>query len=145
MKLSSDLERKHLRAKGQAGFRPSHQTINHNFTVRAIIEEAQHRSSKVYCCFVDFRKAFESVLREAFFQRLKEIGISPTLLTAITRLYESVLDRLRTVNGISDFVRSTIGVKQGCPLSPTLFWICIYELEAFLHEHIQDSDRCLLH
>jgi hypothetical protein len=112
---------------------------------RAIIEEARHRSSKVYCCFVDFRKAFDSVPREALFQRLRDIGISPTLLTAIMRLYESVLGRLRTVHGISDFIRSTIGVKQGCPLSPTLFGIYIDELEAFLHEHIQDNDGCLLH
>jgi hypothetical protein len=46
---------------------------------------------------------------------------------------------------MSDFIKSTIGVKQGCPLSPTLFGIYIDELEAFLHEHIQDSDGCLLH
>jgi hypothetical protein len=61
------------------------------------------------------------------------------------RLYESVLGRLHTAHGMSDFIRSTIGVKQGCPLSPTLFGIYIDELEAFLHEHIQDGDRCLLH
>jgi hypothetical protein len=46
---------------------------------------------------------------------------------------------------MSDFIRSTIGVKQGCPSSPTLFGIYIDELEAFLHEHIQNSDGCLLH
>ena len=60
-------------------------------------------------------------------------------------LYKSVLGRLRTARGMSEFIRSTIGVKQGCPLSPTLFGIYIDELEAFLHEHIQDIDGCLLH
>jgi len=44
-----------------------------------------------------------------------------------------------------DFIQSTIGVKQGCPLSPTLFGIYIDELEAFLHDHIQDTNGCLLH
>jgi hypothetical protein len=85
---------------------------------------------------VDFWKAFDSVPWEALFQRLKDIGIFDTLLTTIMRLYELVLGRLRTVQGISDFIRSTIGVKQGCPLSPTLFGIYIDELESFLHEHI---------
>jgi hypothetical protein len=111
MKLSSELERRHLRARGQAGFRPTHQTTNHIFNLRAIIEEAHHRFLKVYYCFVDFQKAFDSVSREALFQRLKDIAISRTLLTAIMRLYESVLSRLRTAHGISYFIKSTIKVK----------------------------------
>jgi hypothetical protein len=48
------------------------------------------------------------------------------------RLYESDLGRLRKVHGILDFIKSTIGIY-------------IDELEAFLHEHIQDNDGCLLH
>jgi hypothetical protein len=134
-KLSSDLQQRHLRAREQAGFRPPHQNIDHIFTLCVVIE-ARHRSSKVYCCFVDFQKAFDFVSREALLQRLKDIDISATLLTAITHLYESILGRLCTAHGLSDFIRSTIGVKQGCPLSPTLFGIYIDELEAFLHEHI---------
>jgi hypothetical protein len=67
MKLSCDLEQRHLRDRGQAGFRSAHQTINHIFTLRDIIEEARHRSSKVYCCYVDFQKAFDYVPREALF------------------------------------------------------------------------------
>lgn len=61
------------------------------------------------------------------------------------RLYEAILGRLRTVGGLSNFIRSTIRVKQGCPLSPTLFGIYIDELESFLREHIKDTDGCLLH
>ena len=61
------------------------------------------------------------------------------------RLYESVQGRLRIAQGLSEFIRSTIGVKQGCLLSPTLFGIDIDELEAFLQEHTQEKDGCLLH
>jgi hypothetical protein len=48
-------------------------------------------------------------------------------------------------HGLSDFIQSTIGVKQGSPLSLTLFGIYIDELESFLHEHIQEGDSFLLH
>jgi hypothetical protein len=47
--------------------------------------------------------------------------------------------------GLSDFIQSTIRVKQGCPLSPTLFGIYIDEMKSYLHEHIQEGDGCLLH
>ena len=46
---------------------------------------------------------------------------------------------------MSDFIKSTIEVKQGCPQSPTLFGIYIDELESFFHDHIQDGDGCHLH
>jgi len=78
-------------------------------------------------------------------QRLRKIGVSPILLKTIMRLYESVQGRLRIAQGLSEFIRSTIGVKQGCLLSPTLFGIYIDELEAFLQEHTQEKDGCLLH
>jgi hypothetical protein len=61
------------------------------------------------------------------------------------RLYESVSGHLRMAHGLFYFIQSTIGVKQGCSLSSTLFEIYIDELESFLHEHIQEGDGCLLH
>lgn len=59
-----------------------------------------------------------------------------TLLTSIMYLYELILGLLRTAHGMYNFTQSTIGVKQGCLLSPTLFGIYIDELEEFLHEHV---------
>jgi len=41
--------------------------LNHSLTLRAIIGEARYHNG-VFCYFVDFQKAFESLLREALFQ-----------------------------------------------------------------------------
>ena len=67
------------------------------------------------------------------------------LQTTILRLYEKVIGRLRTPEGFSDPIQSTIGVKQGCPLSPTLFGLYIDELEDFLMKSSQPGDGCYLH
>ena len=52
--------------------------------------------------------------------------------------------RLRTPKGFSVPIQSTIRVKQGCPLSP-LFGLYIDELEDFLANSSQTSDKCYLH
>lgn len=100
--LSSELNMRNCRAKGQAGFKVDYQTMDHRFTLRAIIEEAYHHSKKLYYYFVDFHKAFDSIPRVALFQRLRNIGISEILLKAIIRLYEIVIGRLRTIEGLSN-------------------------------------------
>ena len=115
------------------------------FTLRAIIEEARHCSEKVYCCFVDFCKDFDFVPRMSLFQRLSEVGISDMLFTAIRRLYEKVIGRFNTSEGFSIPIQSTIGMKQGCSLSPTLFGLYIDKLEDFLGNSSQPGDRCYLH
>ena len=75
--------------------------MDHVFTLRAIIEEARYHFEKVYCCFVDFRKAFDFVPRMALLQKLREIEISDMMLTAIMHLYEKVIGRFKTSEGFS--------------------------------------------
>ena len=38
---------------------------------------------------------------------------------------------------VSEFFNSTIGVKQGFPLSPTLFALCIDELEEMVAKFVR--------
>ena len=118
--------------------------MDHIFTLRAIIEDARYRLKKVYCCFVDFCKAFDSVPRMALFQRCRMIGTSKTL-TIIMRLYKTMVCRFKTPEGFSVPIHSTIRVKQGCPLSPTLFGLYIDELEDFLLKSSLPGDGCYLY
>lgn len=66
-------------------------------------------------------------------------------MTAIMRLYEHVTGRFRTPEGFSAPIQSTIEVKQGCHLSPTLFGIYIDELETFLRDSSLPSNGGYLH
>ncbi|MCO5554543.1 hypothetical protein L7F22_008073 [Adiantum nelumboides] len=59
--LSRYAEREGLRAPGQAGFRRTFSTVDHIFTLRCLIEQSRSRGRRLYCCFVDFRKAFDTV------------------------------------------------------------------------------------
>lgn len=76
--------------------------------------------------FVDFRKAFDTVPRARLMRRMQDLGVPKEIIWGIMALYGSVIGHVRTPEGISDTVHSTIGVKQGCPLSPTLFCVRLH-------------------
>ena len=130
--LSDYMETLSLRAPEQAGFRRAFSTIDHIFTLRCLIDQTKARKKKLYCCFVDFRKAFDTVPRERLFDRLKRLEIPNDIIWAIYALYQHVFGCVRCPGGLSDCFTSTIGVKQGCPLSPTLFGIYIDEITDFI-------------
>jgi hypothetical protein len=112
----------------QAGFRANYSTIDHIFTLYSIVQKYLLNKTKLYVAFVDFRKAFDSVNRNALWHVLRKNGINGKLYMALKGVYKSVLACVR-VNGIySDFFDCPNGVKQGCLLSPQMFSFFINEL-----------------
>lgn len=77
--------------------------------------------------------------------QLRSLGIPETGLVAILTLYETLSSQVRTRDGLSKSILSTIGVKQGCPLSPTLFGLYIDKVESVSLETINLESGCLLH
>ncbi|MCO5547078.1 hypothetical protein L7F22_000519 [Adiantum nelumboides] len=63
-----------------------------------------------------------------------DLGVGEEMIWGIYALYEHVSCRVRCPGGISDTLVSTIGVKQGCPLSPTLFGLYIDEIVDFIQQ-----------
>jgi ribonuclease HI len=70
---------------------------------------------------VDFKKAFDSVSHEAIFALIKQIGLPAQHCNAIQSLFNNA--HCFTTTDRSNPLRIDFhsGVKQGCPLSPTLF------------------------
>lgn len=131
-RLSRWAESEGIRAAGQAGFRRGFSTLDHILTLRAIIEEGRASGRRIYCSFVDFRKAFDMVPRARLMRRLQEMGVPTQLIWGIMALYRSVTGQVYTTEGVSDLIHSSIGVKQGCPLSPTLFGMYIDEVSDYI-------------
>ena len=118
----------------QAGFRKNYSTIDHIFSLYAMINMQFSKNKKLYVCFVDYRKAFDSVNREALFRVLERNGITGNFLLAVKSIYKKVLAAVRHNGEISDYFDCPTGLKQGCLLSPKLFSIFMTEISSALNE-----------
>ena len=130
-----------LRADGQAGFRRDHRTLDNIFIMRTLIEQCKSRDihrtgqkKKLYACFVDFKKAFDTVPRDLLWRALARIGMGPKMMHCIKSMYDTDTARVQTQTGLTDAFCCTIGVKQGCPLSPNLFGLYLDSLQATLQD-----------
>ena len=77
----------------QLGFSKGAQTTDHILTLSTIISKYEKLKTPVYAIFVDFRKAFDSVCREALCLKLARQGIHGNLFktykTYVQELYWS--------------------------------------------------------
>lgn len=128
-RISAFTETAGTRSAGQAGFRQGFGCSDHTMTLRTIIERQRARGQRLYACFVDFQQAFDRVPRDLLWGKLERAGLGGWALRAVRALYASVPMCVKTPTGYSRCFYSGLGVKQGCPLSPTLFGLYIDDFE----------------
>ena len=71
----------------QAGFRPEFSTIDHIFTLHAIIEYYKSKKGRVYCAFIDYSKAFDLIDRASLWLKLLNSGINGRVFNVIYYMY----------------------------------------------------------
>ena len=54
----------------QVGFREGYSTIDHAFVLHLVIELYQSVLKRVFCAFIDYRKAFDSIDRSLLWPKL---------------------------------------------------------------------------
>jgi hypothetical protein len=133
-RISQWAETNDVRAKGQAGFKKDFRTTNNLFILRTLTEQARFQKKQLYTCFVDFKKAFDTIPRDLLWQVLEGLGISGRILECLRSIYRQNRACLHhPKEGSTPTFLCRIEVKQGCPLSPLLFGLFIDGLEKRLN------------
>ena len=110
-----------LLRKNQNGFRKGRGTLSQILSIRRILEEMRKLDKEVILCFVDFKKAFDSINREKMFEILKLYGIPDKIILAIRALYTSTKAKVVSPDGDTEMFDIHAGVLQGDTLAPFLF------------------------
>lgn len=92
---------------------------------------------------LDISKAFDRVWHDALINKLRSIGIHPSLVSWIENFLSERSIAVRVDGVLSDFHAVNSGVPQGCVLSPLLFLVFINDLlscsDNRLHSFADDS------
>ena len=108
-------------AEEQAGFREGRSTTEQIFNLRLLCEKHLQHQQELYHVFVDFKKAFDRVWHEALWATMKKINIGKRLISTIQQLYANATSAVLAHNVTGEWFHTTVGVRQGCLLSPSLF------------------------
>ncbi|HLX54571.1 MAG TPA: reverse transcriptase family protein, partial [Aquella sp.] len=87
------------------------------------------RKKKLFCFFIDFKAAFDSIPWDALFYKLYRLGFSDKIVKLLSGLYSGSSCSVKLKEGQTKSFLVNVGVKQGCLLSPLLFALYINDME----------------
>ena len=111
--------------KNQNGFRRNRSTTSQILTIRRIREGVRAKNLEATILFVDFAKAFDSILRGKMEQILLVYGLLKETVAATLMLYKNTKVKVRFPDWDTDYFDNVAVVLQGNTLAPYLFIICL--------------------
>ena len=114
--------------KEQIGFEKKTRPSDHLLVIKTLTDSYTNAGKKLFACFVDFQKAFDSVWRTRLFYQLIKYGMNTETIKLIKDMYEKTSICLKLNGLLTPPFRTYRGVRQGCSLSPKLFNILINDI-----------------
>ena len=106
-------ETEEILAEEQAGFKAGRSTTEQIFNVRLIIETPASTNRP--------HPQFHFIWHEGLWQVTRNYNFDEDLIQIIQALYAKSNNAVLLNNQLGELFRTTVGVLQGCPLSPVLF------------------------
>lgn len=137
-RLQNLIEQDRKLVDSQAAYRKDFSTIDQIFILKSLINKYTIRGKKkLFGCFVDFKKAFDSVWHGGLlFKLLDQYHIGGRFYGVIKNMYATAQSCVRLPDGITDAFPIQKGIKQGDTLSPFLFNLYVNDINYIL------TDRC---
>ncbi|KAK2713822.1 hypothetical protein QYM36_009640 [Artemia franciscana] len=95
------------------------------FAFRFIIQQFERYNLPLILMFLDLIAAFDSVTRQKLWKILENDGMPLKFVDLMKAYYDASLSRVRVYGEETEEFLVEFGPKQGCVLSPTLFYFCI--------------------
>ena len=145
-------DKNNLISRFQGSGKKNSRTADNHMIIRFLFDKiVKGEKKKLYCCFVDIKKAFDFTNRNhLFYKLLTDYGIGGNFLNILMELYSDHKVFVRVSDGLLQPITTTIGLKQGCCLSSLLFNIFVNNLPSIFDQSCDpvsisnESFNCLL-
>lgn len=108
-------------ADEQAGFRKDRSTIQQILALKLIAEKARRKNKRIYNCFIDFQKAFDSIDQTVTWAVLESYGVDNKLIKLLKNISDNAKSAIRIFGEIGSWFETSRGSRQGDNISPTVF------------------------
>ena len=143
-RLTEIIENKNFLKQNQIGFRKGFRTADRVLTVKTLIDKYLSQNKKLYLCFVHFKKACDTVWRIGLLSKLQSYGISNRFIDLLYSMYCKTKSSVQLQNGLTRALPTTIGLKQGCNVSPILFNYLLMIVTTFLMKSLVNQPNSLI-
>ena len=150
-RLERKCERERLICPGQGSGRKGSRTSDHLMIIRFLIDKyCNVGGKKLFACFFDLRKAFDTVPRlRLFYTILKEYKVGGNYLKVLQEIYTNNHVYVKTSEGLCQPFSTTVGVLQGEVMSPLLFNIFVNKISDIFDQscdpvQINNTDQSFL-
>ena len=109
------------------GFRAGRSITEQIFNLRILGEKYLQHQQNLYYVFIDFKKASDRVWHEALWATMRKY-INASIIQPIENLYDTAQSAVLFNGSTGEWFRTTVGVWEGCLLSPTLFYIFLEKI-----------------
>lgn len=114
----------------QFEFRTGRRTADAIFVLNVVNKKTKRKKGKIFAFFTDLKAAFDKVDRTKLKEMMERADVSDRLRRKIMETYKEMKNKVKTGERSSEEFWTRKGLRQGCPLNPTLFNLYIMDLEA---------------
>ena len=94
---------KNIILEEQLGFVPGNRTSDAHLIIYNLVKQYCHKEGKrLHACFVDFKKAFDSIARDKLFEKIKAHGITGKIFNTLKSMYINDCCKVKIGNRLSE-------------------------------------------
>jgi hypothetical protein len=105
----------------QCAFRKNRGLSDATFALRMLMSKCRKYKQPLCMAFVDLRKAYDSIHRDALWRILRAYGVDDKLVELLMDLHTGTQAAVKLARKVSDWFEIECGVRQGCVIAPLLF------------------------